>query len=187
MKRMLSFVSLAHWFSPWFLLCGWVSVIGIGLWFACEVQAQESKVKAGHRDCDPTTSAGMNSGGTQYKCTPQGTWAVDQTAMEYASAETKHRSELYWALRTRVLTEVELDEVRRYDYGLLVHYNDPFNPVQVNREYLDALEQQFRLRALGKVPAPVCRVLDRKEGATSDVLICSHNGNISAVYVGPCK
>ena len=58
----------------------------------------------------------------------------------------RSRADLYWALRTRVLTIEEMQQVRNWDYSLVEASGGPYDAQQLKREFLDALYQQFKMR-----------------------------------------
>lgn len=66
--------------------------------------------------------------------------------------EERHRRELIWALRTRILTNKEMAEVMQRGEQLLVTPWTQFNKREVEweveREFNDLLLQQFRMRAI---------------------------------------
>jgi hypothetical protein len=58
--------------------------------------------------------------------------------------------ELYFALRSRVLTESEMARVAEEDYYLIVENNEVFNAKEKRLEFGDALLQQFKMRAIAQ-------------------------------------
>lgn len=56
------------------------------------------------------------------------------------------KDELYWALRTRVLTSGEMEEVRQHDYSLLTKQWQSYSQSEVQKTFNDALLQQFMIR-----------------------------------------
>ena len=60
-------------------------------------------------------------------------------------AEDKVRRDLYWALRTRVLTPTEMDEVRQIDYWLAVEPNQSFKELDKKLEFMEAPWLQFKM------------------------------------------
>lgn len=58
----------------------------------------------------------------------------------------RKNEELYWALRTRVLTPEEMEEVKRQDYSLLVRTGQSFREAEIRKIFNDALLQQFMIR-----------------------------------------
>lgn len=71
----------------------------------------------------------------------------EQATMEYSErrrAREQQRCDLYWALRSRVLTDQEMQQVEEYDYRLTIGDN-PYNELEKRREFNDALLAQFKL------------------------------------------
>lgn len=64
--------------------------------------------------------------------------------------ENEARRSLFWALRSRVLTEVEMAEVARLGDNLNRYYGEPYNETEKMRQLNDAILQQFRLRAVAR-------------------------------------
>lgn len=60
--------------------------------------------------------------------------------------EEVHRRELYWALRTRVLTIEEWREVEQYDFWLCVEPMCSYHHKDKVEEFNASLLQQFKLR-----------------------------------------
>ena len=58
----------------------------------------------------------------------------------------EEKKKLYYALRTRVLTDEELKKVEQLDYHITVEMMVSYNEQDKKREFLDAMLQQFRLR-----------------------------------------
>jgi hypothetical protein len=58
----------------------------------------------------------------------------------------KRKTDLYWALRTRVLTDEEMGEVAKHDYCLLIRSGEVYTPSEKIKEFGDALLQQFKIR-----------------------------------------
>jgi hypothetical protein len=86
------------------------------------------------------------------KCV-DGKWVADgKAATEEWMMETKlekHRADLYFAMRSRVLTKKEMSEVVDYGESLTTPlcFNGCFSyPEQERRAFNDALLQQFKLR-----------------------------------------
>ncbi len=73
-------------------------------------------------------------------------------------AEDTHRKDLYWSLRTRVLTEQEMDEVRKYGIDLLKHpapvegvwMRQELTDTEFRQEFNAALQLQFYIRIAEK-------------------------------------
>lgn len=92
----------------------------------------------------------LNNNGTEYRkvevSPDHWEWQVDKAAMEAGARYEQQRRDLYWALRSRVLTDDEMAEVTRYGDGLNVEPMVPYRPADKAIELNDALLQQFRLR-----------------------------------------
>lgn len=95
--------------------------------------------------CDPERDLGASDGYTMYMCSG-GTWVVDNAAMKRAQAAEDHRRELYWALRSRVLTDDEMAEVEKYDFRLVIAPMQTYMEKDKREEFNAALLQQFKLR-----------------------------------------
>lgn len=79
--------------------------------------------------------------GLCYRCNPELALQLDRRAeME------KHRLELYWALRSRVLSPAEMEEVESYDYHMTVAPMQSYNRQEQIQEFNAALLQQFKMR-----------------------------------------
>jgi hypothetical protein len=113
--------------------------------------AQSKKPTHPKRECEPTIAGGLLSsalsdGYRQYKCSDEGKWVVDEDAMRSLEAEAQSKRDLYWALRSRVLTTAEMKRVERYGIYLVLSPMQAFKEDEKQRELNDALLQQFRLR-----------------------------------------
>lgn len=113
------------------------------------------------RECTPPKpgessifSSMSSSDGSIWKCSAEGKWVEDKDgekeAREYEAKAEKERSDLYWALRTRVLTTKEMDEVQKRGSSLVSpmcwSWCGADNRVEEEKIFNDALLQQFRLR-----------------------------------------
>ncbi len=65
---------------------------------------------------------------------------------EYARDRKQRKADLWFALRSRVLTTEEMELVISYDYTLLVPENASFNPAELEKRFNEGLLQQFKLR-----------------------------------------
>jgi hypothetical protein len=74
-------------------------------------------------------------------------WQVNEELERLAREREAHRRDLYWALRSRVLTEEEMTEVERYGKYVNIDPNTPYYAEEKERELNAALLQQFQLRA----------------------------------------
>lgn len=99
----------------------------------------------------------MNCNGTAYKKEEvergRWQWVVDEKMMKYARDREQHRQDLYWALRSRVLSDDEMREILQYGDGLNVTPNTPYYAADKAKELNEALLQQHRLR-LATAAAP---------------------------------
>ena len=89
-----------------------------------------------------------------YKCSSEGKVVIDH---EISDSITKNyqddiekKRKLYWALRTRVLTDQEMAEVERLDLMLIIPYDMPFKESEKRAEFNAALLQQFRIRDIAR-------------------------------------
>jgi hypothetical protein len=91
-----------------------------------------------------------NINGRQYKKAEwsPGKWryVIDQEAEKYTQERDKARRELFWALRSRVLTLAEMDQVKMYGKFLNVEEGVPYMQAEKDAELNAALLQQFNLR-----------------------------------------
>jgi len=94
----------------------------------------------------------MNISGVQYRKaeTSSVVWlyVVDQEAMQHQRDRESVREDLWWALRSRVLTDEEMSEVRRYGQSLNTPSNVCYNAHQKALELNAALAMQAELRIL---------------------------------------
>lgn len=74
-------------------------------------------------------------------------WVIDRKSMAVTAKLETHRRNLYWALRSRVLTEKEMDEVTQYGDTLNIEQMVPYRAEEKMKELNDALLQQQRLRS----------------------------------------
>lgn len=131
-------------------------------------QAKKSRTHECGGNDDSSFGAFSFSGsgtGTSYIC-KEGKWVEDvegeKRAREKAEADNKKKKALYWALRTRILTDAEMGEVANYDYELLKPtYAGSYATMgmigvdpdeAVKKEFMVALLQQFKLRAAAQTP-----------------------------------
>src|SRR3984885_5981848 len=109
-------------------------------------------------DCPPPDEKcqylGCNINGINYKQSEvspgRWQWIVNEEAEKYAREQEARRTNLYWALRSRVLTDEEMAEVETYGRYLNIQ---PMTPYSAHEKELDlnaALLQQFRLREIAK-------------------------------------
>jgi hypothetical protein len=134
------------------------SFIGLLAMTLCLNACAQTKPKAAQKTEKPQctydgTTFGVSGGGwdTSIISCINGKWTVDEAATkamhEREEKERKHRHDLYWALRTRVLTPQEMKEVEQYDYYLVVNEIAGYSQEEKLKEFNDALLQQFKLQA----------------------------------------
>ena len=75
-------------------------------------------------------------------------WVVDEKLLREKQQREQHRCDLYWALRSRILTSDEFKEVIQYGSSLNIDLDTPFCSEEKTRELNDALLQQFKMRLL---------------------------------------
>lgn len=73
-------------------------------------------------------------------------WVVNEEAERRQHEHNQHRKDLYWALRSRILTDEEMDEVAQYGDSLCIEPMVSYYPAEKKQELNDALLQQFRMR-----------------------------------------
>ena|ERR1700690_3575720 len=98
----------------------------------------------------PECQDGWSEGGTfvPMKC-ENGKWIVDVVTLNYYAKENKHRQELYFAMRSRLLSVKEMQEVSTLGEFLvrpLCPYACSDDPDEYRRAFNDALLQQFKIR-----------------------------------------
>ena len=83
------------------------------------------------------------------KWTIDGDWQAreDEWQRQLANEES-HKAELYWALRSRILTDEEIAEVARYGDSLVRTSKRSSSLDEREKRLNEALLQQFRLRAV---------------------------------------
>ncbi len=81
---------------------------------------------------------------------------MSENRMETMAEREARKEKLYWALRTRPLTDEEMGQVAEFDYHLTVRMiaisetsasSESYKENEKRREFNDALLQQFRIRA----------------------------------------
>jgi len=95
-------------------------------------------------------SGTMTTGYTVYKAVDAANgrckWVIDHGMMRALAEEEAHRQALWWALRSRPLTDAEMAEVAQMGLFLVIQMGAPYQEDEKMRELSDALLQQFRLR-----------------------------------------
>lgn len=108
-------------------------------------------------NCEPPREDGMgcqamSDGRTQFKkeeVSPgKWQWMPDREAMQAMFDREQHRRDLFWALRSRVLTNAEMAEVSSYGDQLNIECGVSYMPGEKSIELNAALLQQFRIRDL---------------------------------------
>jgi hypothetical protein len=124
--------------------------------------AKADKTKYVWPDCPPIDKTdphwelnnNCNFNGVQYRkveVSPgEWQWKVNEELHSRIRKEETHRSSLYWALRSRVLTEEEMAEVERYGDRLNIQNGVSYTAEAKARELNNALLQQFRLREIAR-------------------------------------
>lgn len=80
-----------------------------------------------------------------------------RTKSEDGLQAEKHRSDLIWAARSRILNEKEMAELRNTGPSILAPLNVSYREEDIERAYNDLLLQQFRFREIGSGgKAPKC-------------------------------
>jgi hypothetical protein len=117
-----------------------------------KAQQQDDATFAPYDNRPCSESGSMSTGWTQYKAVdaPGGRcrWVVDEDAMKWAADMERHRQELWWALRSRPLTDAEMADVAQMGVSLTVGAGVSYREEEKMRELSDALLQQFRLKAV---------------------------------------
>lgn len=79
-------------------------------------------------------------------------WVVNEVLLAARDARETDRRNLFWALRSRVLTEDEMKRVDQYGSSLNIDLGVSFYRLEKSRELNEALLQQARLRAALLLP-----------------------------------
>ena len=103
-------------------------------------------------------SNSVNVNGTQYYCSAEGRWVVDQKAMEWKRNEQRSRDELLAALTRRKLTHAEL---MRIDSSLNTREMEPYFAAVKYAEMYDLLVTQWEIQTGTILPikTPLSRAL----------------------------
>jgi hypothetical protein len=112
----------------------------------------------------PPQTKSATHNGTCYMRDESGKWIADKQSQDrldendrILNVEEARKGELYWALRTRLLTDEEMAEVMRHGNDLLVQRfwrgscsqsGYSINTVENERRLNEALLQQYRFRLL---------------------------------------
>lgn len=130
------------------LIC---SVLG----FLCSPK-QEAAAQPDGFECpkDGVLSGGMMSDGySQYKMAETSTpgrcdWVIDEEAMAIFAKMEKDRADLYWALRTRPISDEDMERVRKLGLALVTQSGVSYREEDKQHELNDALLQQYRIREI---------------------------------------
>lgn len=109
--------------------------------------AKASPVK---RECDPAHESAGSFNGVPYLCTAEGKLVIDKDLVQITQKLDKKHDDLYWALRTRVLTDDEMAQVRRSGTALLMHGGETYSVSELEREFNGALLLQFQMRLVAE-------------------------------------
>jgi hypothetical protein len=113
-------------------------------------------------DCAPLPAGALGEStsfgdGVQYerKEVSPGRWQWTPNTEVYLETQAREatRKALYWALRSRVLSDEEMAQVDRYGDQLNIDLGKSYMPTDKARELNDALAQQMRLRMM-QAPVP---------------------------------
>lgn len=123
-----------------------------------KVEIARSKPKREWPDTDPPREGefggNLNVNGTQYRkqevVPGRWQWVVDEKAMRWLEEREAKRRALFWALRSRVLSEEEMAEVTRQGRRLNVDLNVSYREDDKASELNAALLQQAKLRAVAQ-------------------------------------
>jgi hypothetical protein len=125
----------------------------LGILCGSPAQADEADHTFAAYDNRPCGESGsMSGGGTQYKAIDaerpgRCKWVPDEEANRRMVEMDRHREELWWALRSRPLTDTEMAEVKQMGIHLTVADGVAYLEEEKMRELNDALFQQYRLQA----------------------------------------
>lgn len=93
---------------------------------------------------------GMSINGTPYckKEVEPGKWqwVIDEAGVQFKRDEENRRRDLWWALRSRVLNDEEMEQVRSYGEHLNVREMVSYNATEKALELNDALHKQALLQ-----------------------------------------
>lgn len=107
-------------------------------------------------DCEPGTCGSVNFGSGQYSAKEvspgRWQWVYDEEANAWINQMQSRRRELFWALRTRVLTNEEMAEALEHGDSLNIENMVPYTAAEKSRELNEAYYQQARLRSLAAQP-----------------------------------
>lgn len=94
----------------------------------------------------------LNVNGTPYhkvEVTPdKWEWRVDLEGVKIQNTEDNHKKSLAYALQTRVLSADEMNEVDQYGMCLFIRNMQSYTPLEIQKEFNEAILQQYRLRNL---------------------------------------
>lgn len=130
-----------------------VAFVGLLAVLTFGADAPKSKARAKQAECRSSNdifSWSTNVNGVHYKCSEDGRWVIDEEAMAWKAEQQAARDKLYWALRTRVLTDKEMEQVENLGISLIIREMQPFNPKEMHDMLNAALLQQFKLRDIAR-------------------------------------
>jgi hypothetical protein len=117
------------------------------------------QVEKAPEKCNPAVTPIMWVNSDTFKCTEDGKWILDKEAMDRESERQinreKRRKELYFALRSRILSDEEMGEVAKWGIELVRAESWGFgghriymasDETEKHKELNEALLQQFKLR-----------------------------------------
>lgn len=117
--------------------------------YICEPHGKPKPELPKGQECMPGVNESMSDFIAQYKCSAEGKWVMDVAAMEAQRKHWQDRDDLYWALRTRVLTDKELAKVRAAGPSLVEGDGASTSKTYAER-FASALAIQFQMRVLAK-------------------------------------
>ncbi len=105
-------------------------------------------------DCDPPHpvygGGGLSVNNVQYKKVEVSPghwqWRINEEAMKMLADYEQHRIDLYFALRSRVLTDEEMQEVAHLGADLTIRIGEVYDQTEKYKELNEALLQQFKLK-----------------------------------------
>lgn len=111
-----------------------------------------AKPKPIARECDPAAVVFIDNGSgvsAPFKCSAEGKYVFDKAAYARQKADDyRHRHDLYWALRTRLLSVDEMKEVEQLGIALIIEEMQPYRESEKQAELNAALLQQFKIRLM---------------------------------------
>lgn len=90
-------------------------------------------------------------------------WVVDENTQRLDRENDQYKRDLYWALRSRILTDEEMARVKSYGVNLIIESMVPFRTEDKQRELNEALLQQFNMRLAAENAASTKMPTNSKE------------------------